>query len=100
MFLSRGIWRKDVWADKDQATLFTALEVVELGEQSLNMRWTNISGNGQLHSENQTAYTPRVNRSHISKVCNHRDKQHEAKPYFPREGYKQITIDSIMNNLE
>lgn len=50
MFLSRGKWRKDVWADKDQATLFTALEVVELEKQSLNMRWTNVAGNGQLYS--------------------------------------------------
>ena len=61
------------------------------------MRWTKVSYNSQLYTKHQTIYTLCIKRSHMSKVYNHKDKQHvvdklhAAKTCFsPIEAHKQI----------
>lgn len=49
------------------------------------MSQAKVSRNGQLYSEHQTIYTPRVKRSHMNKVYSHRGKLHMDKPCFSIE---------------
>lgn len=51
------------------------------------MRSTKGLCDSQLFSEDQTIYTLRANKSHLSKVHSHKDKQHLAKTCFSREAY-------------
>ena len=43
------------------------------------MRWNQVSGNNQLHSEPQAIYAVRVKRKRMSKVFSHKDNPCTAK---------------------
>lgn len=51
----------------------------DLGEWSLQMRLTEVSGDSQLYSEHRIICTLRVKKTHTSKVHNHKDVPHMAK---------------------
>lgn len=65
-----------------EASLFAALVGgISLGKQGLKLRQSKQLCNSPFYSENQAIYTLKVMKNHVSKVFDHKDKQHMAETF-------------------
>lgn len=54
------------------------------------MRHTKVSCNSQFYAKHQTIYTLRDNKSHMSKLYNHKGKSHVADKPNMADYYKNM----------